>query len=179
MIPKTLFTLVAALFLSATPLMAATPTWIHVRVDEGEKGANVKVNLPLSVAEVALDLAGEDLLGDVDIHFDDSDLDVADLRRMWRELEASGDAELVRVEDDGETVRIYRSGDNLNIRIDETGEEATEVRIKVPTAVVDALLQGEGESLDLRGAIEALERAEIRDLVEISEGETEIKIWID
>ena len=49
---------------------------------------------------------------------------------------------------------------------------------RVPIAVVDALFSGDGESLNLEGAVEEL--ANLRgDIVRVDEEDTKVRIWID
>ena len=57
------------------------------------------------------------------------------------------------------------------------GDDAVEVR--VPLAVVDALLSGEGDSLDIRAAIEALAEHGEGELVAVSERDEQVRVWID
>ena len=113
------------------------------------------------------------------------DIDVEDLRKMWEELSAVGDAEFVSVEGDDETVRVSREGDVFRIVVDERKEGANEqVRVEVPVAVLDALFSGEGESLNLRDALEEL-KTQRGDIVRIDtvggdgDGDTKVRVWID
>ena len=171
----------AALLLITSPILAQTP-WAHVEVEEGgDDNTHVKVNLPLSVVQLALDAAPEKFLEDGKIHLHkmDHDLDVEDLRKIWAELRAAGDAEFVSIEGDDETVRVSREGDLIRIVVDERKEGSTEqVRVEVPVAVVDALFSGEGESLNLRDALEEL-KTQRGDIVRVDDGETRIRVWID
>ena len=51
-------------FAAAAPLYAQAP-WIHVDVSEdGEDGTHVKVNLPLSVVQIALEAAPDEFVSD-------------------------------------------------------------------------------------------------------------------
>jgi len=179
---RSFFILVLALGV-ATSLMAQTP-WVHVEVQEsGEESTHVNVNLPLSVVQVAIDVAPDKFISDGQIHLNhiDHDLDIEDLRAVWKELRATGDAELVTVESDDETVRIRREGDFIRIDVDERKAERSEperVHIEVPVRVVDALFSGEGESLNLEHALAELSN-ERGDIVRVDKGEAKIRIWID
>lgn len=162
----------------AAPLAAQTP-WIHVEVDErGGDDAHVKVNLPLSVVEVVLAAAPEKILEKGRFHHHDhGDIDVEDLRRAWKELRESGDAQLVSVEKRGATVSIRREGDHVLVDVDERDDNDT-VHVRVPVPVVDALFSGEGDELNLKGAIAEL-RALRGDVVRVDDGESKIRVWID
>lgn len=180
----TLAVAIAALVL-VSPVQAQDASWIHVRVDE-QDGAKVNVNLPFSLIEVALELAQDEIMsgehgpmrdGHISIGHGDHDLDVADLRRMWSELRASGDAEYVNVQDDGEQVRIYREGDVVYINVSEGDTE--NVRVQVPFAVVDTLLEGEGDELNLVGAVRQLASSNNGEIISVNDGETTVRVWID
>ena len=184
---KVLIIAIAALLLMTSPILAQTP-WVHVEVQEGgDDDTQVRVNLPLSVVQVALEAAPKKFLedGKIHLHHMNHDIDVEDLRKMWEELSAVGDAEFVSVEGDDETVRVSREGDVFRIVVDERKEGANEqVRVEVPVAVLDALFSGEGESLNLRDALEEL-KTQRGDIVRIDtvggdgDGDTKVRVWID
>jgi hypothetical protein len=169
---------------AAVPLMAQTP-WIHVEVNEGgSDNSHVKVNLPLSLIEVAMDAVPEKVLerGHIRIHSDD-DVDVEDLRRMWSELRKTGDSELVSVEKDDQSVSVRREGNLVLVNVEERNGKDQDgkdhkVVVQVPVSVVDALLSGQGQELNLKGAISELKslRGEI---VRVDDGGDKVRIWID
>ena len=73
--------LAALALLVAMPLFAQTP-WIHVEVDEtGEDDTRIRVNLPLSVVQVALEAAPDTIISDGELHLRhvDKDLDIESL----------------------------------------------------------------------------------------------------
>ena len=84
-------------------------------------------------------------------------VNVGALRDLWRALTEVGDTEFVTVEGEGETVRIARAGDQITVRVEERDEEGSEtVDVQLPIVVVDALLSGNGDTLDVRAAVERL-----------------------
>jgi hypothetical protein len=172
----------AFLLAATTPLRAQTP-WIHVEVnDSGADASHVKVNLPLSLVEVAMDALPEKMLERGHLGHSlplpsDDDIDIVDLRRMWNELRATGDTELVSAQKDDQTVSIRREGNLVLVNVEEHhGNE--KVQIRVPVSVVDALLAGEGQQLNLKSAISELKslRGEI---VRVDNGNDKVRIWID
>ncbi len=154
--------------------------WIHIEVHEnGDDGDKVSVNLPLSLADVALQSTIEEHgLSGGKISIEDSDISVSDLRRMWRELKSAGDAEFVTVEGKDENVKIYRKGDRVFVDVDDHSEDQT-VRIEMPVTVVDALLGGEDDRLDLRAAVAQLKDLGTGDIVRVEGGDEHVRIWID
>ena len=176
---RTLLAAVLALTFGAMPLQAQTP-WIHIEVDENEADAShVKVNLPLSVVQIALSAAPEKILDDgkIRIHHIDEDFDVEDLRRMWNELRSAPESEWVSVEKKGEKVSIRREADQILVEVDDRKDAGT-VRVQVPLRVVDALFSGEGQELNLKEAISELESLR-GDIVRVDDGDTKVRVWID
>lgn len=166
-----------ALALSAGHAAAQSP-WIHVEVlDSGEKGTQVRVNLPLSAAEAALHLVPKDATAKVQEGLAKNNLTVADLRKIWAELEGQGDAEFVSVKEQDQDVRILREGDYVRVLVTKTGAKAETVRVSLPVNVVNALLSGAGDELDLPAAIAQLRAAE-GDLVTVEDGTQRVRIWI-
>jgi hypothetical protein len=170
-------TLAAAVVVPALPAEAQEARWFHVRVEEpGE--TRVSLNLPLALVEIGLEIADRHVMQDEDFRWGrEGKVSVADLRRMWAEIEAVGDADLVEIEDRDARVYISRRGDRVLMRVEE-GDD-TRVRMEMPSLVVNALLGGEGDRLDLRAAIQELARSGRQDLLEVQDGETTVRVWID
>jgi hypothetical protein len=169
----------------ALPAIAQEPAakmpWIHVEVaEQGEKASNVKVNLPLSVAETALAMAPDQIIKGGQIRLSNKSISVADLRKLWDELQAAGNAQFVNIEEKNQTVTISREGPLVMIRINETskaGKQQT-VHVDVPVKVVDALLAGEGDELNIKNAMAAL-RTERGDIVRVHDSRSNVRIWIN
>lgn len=161
---------------------AARPTgpWLHVRVEEPKRQSKVAVNLPLSVVEVALRNAPDEpfaLRHHFNHHRPFGDLQVSDLRRMWAELKTTGDAELVSVEERDRKVRIAREGGLVLIRVEKDGGAET-VKLDVPTQVVDALLSGEGNELNVKAALAEMQKRR-GDIIRVDDNGKSVRIWID
>ncbi len=152
--------------------------WLHVRVDEGSK-SKVSVNLPLSLVEIALASAPQTLLSDghFKLHCGDSRLSVAEVRKMWKELKAAGDTEFVTAEDENKTVNVARKGDLVQVRIDNPKDKET-VRVDVPLSLVDVLLSGEGDQIDVRAAVAELSKRR-GDIVHVTDATSQVRVWID
>jgi len=175
--------LVLALLTAGLAQAQQDAPWLHIRVtEEGESGSKVSVNLPLSLIEVVADIAEQEIKkessrfdwGD----FEDHDISISDIRRAWTELSAAGDAEFVTVEEDDEMVRISRTGDNILIEFEESyGENSG--RIEVPVSVVDALLSGDGEELNIRAAFDQLVATTSGEIVFVESDNTTVRVWIE
>ena len=160
----------------------APQPWLHVQITAQEDGEeNVSVNVPLSAAEPMLALVPHRILSDGQLSLAGRDVpvNVGAMRDLWRALTEVGDTEFVTVDGDDETVRIARVGDQITVQVEDRDEEGSErVDVQLPVVVVDALLSGNGDTLNVRAAVERL--GELRgDIVRVSEDERQIRIWID
>ncbi len=156
--------------------------WLHVQITAQEEGEeNVSVNVPLAAAEPMLALVPHRILSDGQLRLAGRDvpIDVGAMRDLWRVLTEVGDTEFVTVDGGDETVRIARVGGQITVQVEERGEQGSEtVDVQLPVVVVDALLSGDGDTLNVRAAVERL--GELRgDIVRVSEDERRIRIWID
>jgi hypothetical protein len=158
---------------------ATSAAWIHVRVEEPRKESKVNVNLPLSVVEAVLSAAPETVSskGHIHLHEGGRDLSVSDLRRVWKELRASGETEIVSVEQKDQVVKVSKHGDRVQILVENPSEKET-VHVEVPVAMVDALLAGEGSELNIRAALAELQKLR-GDLVQVKDADSTVRIWID
>ncbi|MBA2564104.1 MAG: hypothetical protein H0V09_01615 [Gemmatimonadetes bacterium] len=153
--------------------------WIHIQVVEtGADAANVQVHLPLSMVRLALDMAPDEAILDGHVRIENSDISVAEMRRLWTELKAAGEADFVTVEKAKETVRIGRRGQRLLIRVTDSTAGKEHVAVDVPLAIVDVLLAGDGERLNVAGAIATL-GAYRGEVLNVQDGQDRVRIWVD
>ncbi len=189
---------VLALLPAGDALAQTSGVWLHVRVEETLKPSKVTVNLPLSVVEAALQAAPELIEKHGKMHMGGQDgMKLADLRRVWKQLAAAGDADFVTVESEQENVRIRRQGDLVQVFVSEKASTPApakaeaekagaakarrphgEVRVELPVSVVDALLSGEGEQVNVQAAVAELQKRR-GDIVRVSEKDSQVRIWID
>ena len=161
-----------------------SPAWLHVRVDEHGKSSRVRVNVPLTVVEAALEAAPQRIVDKGRIKLDighdgdhDHDLSLAEMRKIWQSLKDAGDTEIVTVEERDETVRVARKGDLVQVRVSKpSGKE--EVHVDVPVTLVDAVLAGSGDSVDVKAVIREL-RSQRGDIVRVNDEDSAVRIWID
>lgn len=186
----------AAIGLDAARAAQEPQAWIHLDMT-GEQG-NMNVNLPLAAIEAALALAPEAIV-DADGHFQlggRREVPVAAIRAAWNQLRDAGDVEIASIQHDGQSVRVAREGELVLVNVtgtDDGGEHGDgdrdaehgrdhrgvgEVQVRVPVRVVDALLSGTGETLDVRAALRELStlRGEV---VQVVQPDARIRVWID
>jgi hypothetical protein len=122
------------------------------------------------------------------------------LRAMWNAVKETEDSEFVTVESEDESVKVAKAGSFFVIKAvgrhtagdaesngGATGKGGVErgksrhetVDVKLPLDVVDALLSGPENELNLTAAIEALSKHDDSDLVLVNDEEETVRIWID
>ena len=143
----------AALLLTASSAIANSDLWLHVRF-EGDGSTKVSVNLPLNLVEKAMPMLPVDHMDHAKIDVDGWDMEIADLRELWEEVKSSPDMTFVTVEEKSEKVRVWKEKQHFHVTVSENDGE-DHVKVRIPTAVVDAILTGEGNELNLRAGIEA------------------------
>ena len=173
----------AALLAGAAGVSETNGRWLHVRVkDRGDHAESVKVNLPISVLETMASSIEAESMKDGRVQFADNNLSSDQIRSMWQAVRSSQDMEFVTVESDDETIRVAKSGGYLlaKIRGNEDGHKRGEsVDIKVPLDVVDALLSAPKGELNVKAALQILAARDSGALVEVHDGESDVRIWID
>jgi hypothetical protein len=178
---RTFACIVVACLLALTPAGAAEK-WLHIHVEEnGEQGETVKVNIPLDIVERMLPLISADELRDGKVNLEiDDDFEGIDLRELAAALRDAPDADFVTVEGGDESVRVAKEGDFLVVRAEERGRHADEtVRVRLPIAVVDALVGDDPNELDLVAALRALGEYEGESFVDVKSDDSSVRIWID
>jgi hypothetical protein len=76
-------------------------------------------------------------------------------------------------------VKISRKGSKLYVHVDERRGNKDQVRVEVPVSLVDALLAGNGETLNVDAAVAELERMGPGEVVHVVDGEDSVRIWIE
>ncbi|HUD72557.1 MAG TPA: hypothetical protein VMQ62_11415 [Dongiaceae bacterium] len=168
--------------LGLAPAMAGTEgKWIHIRVlDHGEGGESVKVNLPVAVLETMADAIEADHFSGGQIHISEGNIKPEQFRAVWQSLKNTRDMEFVTIESDDETVRVAKSGGFLLMKVNDADRKKSgKVDIKVPMEVVDALLQAPEGQLNVKAALQALVNYGGGDLVQVTDGDSHVRIWID
>jgi len=154
--------------------------WIHVEIT-GDNDANMNLNLPLAAIEAAIALAPEAIVRDGQLQLgSEQEVPVAAIRGMWQELRDVGDAEFATIQAEGKDVRIAREGDTIHVNVSDRDDDDNEeeVRVEIPVPVVDALLSGTGDTLNVRAAVQQLSTLR-GEMVRVIEANNNIRIWID
>jgi len=159
-------------------LAQSSGPWLHLEVKENKtEPVLVKVNLPVSLVDVALDVVREEGLRHGKFKLEHTEITVADMKEIWNELKKAGNAEFLTVERRHETVRISREGEFVLVKVTENQEP--KVDLKIPVSVVDALLEGPGDELNLKAAVAAMQQKQVGDILTVNANNTRVRLWID
>jgi hypothetical protein len=184
--------------------------WLHVRVvNADDKNETVRVNIPLDLAEKVLPTINKDRLHNGKVKIDESSMhgDV-DLHALMDAIRGAKDGEYVTVQGTKNDVRVAKEGGHLIVHVtDKSGhglhhhhakqndadksddqKEATkrdlnhpsEVDVKIPMKVVDALFSAGKDEIDLVAALKVLSAGGDTELVSVKadDGAT-VRVWID
>jgi hypothetical protein len=159
--------------------------WIHVRVENpDDKGEMVRVNVPIALAAILVSSVDQKELHHGHINISKhADLNGVDLRAMLDAVRNAPDGEFVSVKNRDEDVHVSKQNGYLLIRVNDSnrGKDKQEVQVRVPIAVVDALVASSkgGDDLDIGAALRALAAHGDTDLVNVKDGKETVHIWID
>jgi hypothetical protein len=174
--------------------------WIHVRViSKDEGGETVRVNVPVEMAVKVLPAINHEPLHDGKVRIECGHLHDVDLRAILEAVRSSKDGEYVTVQGEEDDVRVAKNAGYLYIHVTEKNHDHTgkhvkdgenkesakghgkqsKVEIKVPMKVVDAMLSGGKDELDVVAGLRALSANGDTELVSVKDDENSVRIWID
>lgn len=155
--------------------------WLHVRVISTDAhGDTVRVNVPLELAEKVLPAVNHDRLHNGKVKIDNSDINDVDLRAIMEAVRSAKDGEYVTVQGNDNDVRVAKEGNHLIVHVvDKEGSRKSQVEVKVPMKVVEALLSAGKDELDLVAALHALSAQGDVELVSVKDSENTVKVWLD
>jgi hypothetical protein len=192
--PGTLFVFATVLAAFAAAIMVPTATfaqttgaaktdrWLHVRViNSDKKGEVVRVNVPLDLAESVLPTINKENLHNGKVTIDQAHLNDVDLRALLNALRAAKDGEYVTVQGQDQDVRVAKEGGKFLVHVKDKGQGAkrSEVEIKIPMHVVDALFGAGKDELDLVAGLHALAAQGDTELVSVKSDESTVRVWLD
>jgi hypothetical protein len=155
--------------------------WLHVRVISSDaKGETVRVNVPLELAEKVLPTINHDRLHNGKVRIEEAHVNDVDLRALVEAIRTSKDGEYVTVQGTENDVRVAKENNHLIIHVvDKSNSKRSQVEIKVPMKVIDALFSAGKDELDLVAALHALSAQGDTELVSVKDHENTVKVWLD
>jgi len=170
---------------SASSSQSATSSskdrWLHVRVISTDaKGETVRVNIPLELAEKVLPAVNKDRLHNGKVKIDDAHVNDVDLHALVDAIRTAKDGEFVTVQSKDCDVRVAKVNNHLIVHVlDKENSKKSEVEVKVPMKVVDALFSAGKDELDLVAALHALSAQGDTELVSVKDHENTVRVWLD
>jgi hypothetical protein len=155
--------------------------WLHVRVtNPGNSEETVRVNVPLELAEKVLPTINKNRLHSGKVRFDDVDCHGVDLRALVDAVRTSKDGEFVTVQSKDADVRVAKQNGYLFVHVFEKNRpRKSQVEVKVPMKVVDALFSTGKDELDLVAALHALSTQGDTELVSVKDEGNTVRVWVD
>jgi len=189
---RTMPGLLAMVWLTTGTLAMAAERWVHIKVVEtGEEGERVRINIPLSLAEKVLPTIKADKFCNGKVKVNELTVNEVDLRALLEAVRTSQDNEYVTVESRHENVRVAKAGGYLLVKVREArdtdkkgakpehGKPSSNVDIRIPFTVVNALLSGGKDELDVVAALRALGEYTDLELVTVDDDSSTVRIWVD
>lgn len=167
---------------SAPSTTSAKPDrWLHVRVISSDaRGETVRVNVPLELAEKVLPAINHDRLHGGKVKIDCSHINDVDLRTMVDAIRTAKDGEYVTVQGNENDVRVAKQDNHLIVHVLDKGKsKKSQVEIKVPMKVIDALFSAGKDELDLVAALHALSGQGDTELVSVKGDDNTVRVWLD
>jgi hypothetical protein len=180
--------------LSAIVVLAATSAalaqsgstkdrWLHVRViNSDNKGETVRVNIPLELAENVLPTINKNHLHNGKVTIDQAHLNDLDVRALINAIRTAKDGEYVTVQGTDQDVRVAKEGGRLLVHVkDNKGSKAnkSDVDIKIPMHVIDALFSAGQDELDIVAGLHALASLGDTELVSVKSEDNTVRVWMD
>ena len=164
-----------------TASVSTRDRWLHVRVtNPGSKDEGVRVNVPLELAEKVLPSINQNRLHNGRVKFDDVDCHGVDVRALLDAVRTSKDGEFVTVQSKDSDVRVAKQNGYLFVHLFEKNHpRRSQVEVKVPMKVVDALFSGAKDELDLIAGLRALSAQGDSELVSVKDEENTVRVWLD
>ncbi len=157
--------------------------WLHVRViNSDNKGETVRVNIPLELAENVLPTINKNHLHNGKVSIDQAHLNDVDLHALLNAIRTAKDGEYVTVQGSDQDVRVAKEGGRLLVRVkDNKGSKSnkSEVDIKIPMHVIDALFSAGKDELDVVAGLHALALMGDTELVSVKSDDNTVRVWMD
>ena len=167
--------ILAAIPLAMGAAVAATGVVVVDVRESGPGGHRIVVPVPLALAEAAIRLVPA-AQREKPVHVGDAARYLPVAGEVLAALVDAPDADLVRVDDGDEHVRIAKVGQALEVRVDSPREK---VRVTVPlSAAQQVLRQVQGGSVNAAELVGLLRQARFTNLVEVEDGHEHVKITV-
>jgi hypothetical protein len=157
--------------------------WLHVRViNSDNKGETVRVNIPLELVENVLPTINKNHLHNGKITIDQAHMNDVDVHALLNAIRTAKDGEYVTVQGPDQDVRVAKEGGRLLVHVkDNKGSKSNKsnVDIKIPMHVIDALFSAGKDELDVVAGLHALASLGDTELVSVKSEDSTVRVWMD
>jgi hypothetical protein len=166
---------------SQSSTSASSERWLHVRViSTNAKGDTVRVNVPLDLAEKVLPAIDHDRFHKGKVRIGCMDCDGVDVRTLIEAVRNSKDGEFVTVQSKDADISVAKKEGIFLVHVhDKNKSKNSQVEVKVPMKVVEALLSAGKDELDIVAGLHALPAQGDVELVSVKDDENTIRVWLD
>ncbi len=170
---------------------AKSDQWLHVRVvNSDDRGQTVKINVPLELAENVLPAINKEQLHNGKLKIEQAHMNDVDLHALMSAVRNAKDGQYVTVTGGDQDVRVSKQGDRLMVHVEDKNKDknngkhgdkakSSEVEIKIPMRVIDALLSAGKDELDVVAGLHALAAQGDTELVSVKSEDSTVRIWLD
>jgi hypothetical protein len=157
--------------------------WLHVRViNSDHKGEIARVNIPLELAENVLPTISKNQLHNGKVNIDQAHMNDVDLHALLNAIRTAKDGEYVTVQGSDQDVRVAKEGGRLLVHVKDnkaSKSNKSDVDIKIPMHVIDALFSAGKDELDLVAGLHALALQGDTELVSVKSEDSTVRVWMD
>jgi hypothetical protein len=162
---------------------SAKDRWLHVRViNSDNKGETVRVNIPVELAENVLPTINKNHLHNGKVTIDQAHMNDVDVHALINAIRTAKDGEYVTVQGTDQDVRVAKEGGRLLVRVKDnksSKSNKSEVDIKIPMHVIDALFSAGKDELDVVAGLHALASLGDTELVSVKSDDSTVRVWMD
>jgi hypothetical protein len=158
--------------------------WLHVRVVYADnKGETVRVNVPLDLAESVLPTINKERLHNGKVSIDEAHIKDVDFHALMQAVRNAKDGEYVTVQGGDQDVRVAKEGGRLLVHVKDKSHgdnsKHSDVEVKIPMHVIDALFSAGKDELDIVAALHALAAQGDTELVSVKDAGSTVRVWLD
>jgi ribonuclease HI len=169
-----------AVLLAGPVLWAASPErYLHVRVTNPTTHEQVRVNVPLSLAEKVIPAINHGQLRDGKVQIGGFTADNVNVKAILEALKTAPEGEFVTVQQNDSDVHVAKEHGQLLVHVIDKGSKE-KVDVTIPWDVAQALISDTSENqLNVEAAIRALQNAGDVTLVSVISHDESVRVWID
>jgi hypothetical protein len=173
--------LAGAVISAAAPAFAASgERYLHVKVQDEQKGESVNINVPLSMAEKILPAINNKDLHNGCVTFHQAEMNGVDVRAILDAVRTAPDNEFVTVNEKNQNVRVAKSNGNIVVHVRDHNNHEQSVDVTVPMTVINALFStAKQDELDVAAALRALGDTGNTLLVTVHDASQNVRVWVD